>query len=104
MTRPTQRLKIGYDRMFHHLLAGLVARRRSRPAILAQLGLVGHPLLTTPNGQQRGDCHYWDVWHGRKPFTAYRTQFPRFMSEFGFQSLPPLETIQHLCRRRRTGT
>ena len=38
--------------------------------------------------------HYWDVWHGRKPFTAYRSQFPRFMSEFGFQALPPYKTIQ----------
>ncbi len=34
------------------------------------------------------------MWHGRKPFTAYRQQFPRFMSEFGFQALPPLKTIQ----------
>ncbi len=45
------------------------------------------------NSQVQGDCHYWDVWHGRKPFTAYRTQYPRFMSEFGFQALPPLKTI-----------
>lgn len=34
------------------------------------------------------------MWHGRKPFTAYRSQYPRFMSEFGFQALPPLETIR----------
>jgi beta-mannosidase len=47
-----------------------------------------------PNGQSQGDSHYWDVWHGRKPFTAYREQYPRFMSEFGFQALPPLTTIQ----------
>ena len=47
-----------------------------------------------PNGQTQGDSHYWDVWHGRKPFTAYREQFPRFMSEFGFQALPPLDTIR----------
>ena len=40
------------------------------------------------------DAHYWDVWHRRKPFTAYRSQYPRFMSEFGFQSLPPFETIR----------
>lgn len=46
------------------------------------------------NGQRQGDAHYWDVWHGRKPFTAYRDQYPRFMSEFGFQALPPLETIR----------
>ena len=55
------------------------------------------PSSNTPfqdtNGQAQGDAHYWDVWHGRQPFTAYRGQYPRFMSEFGFQSLPPLETI-----------
>jgi beta-mannosidase len=56
------------------------------------------PSSNTPfvdaNGQVQGDAHYWDVWHGGQPFTAYRNQFPRFMSEFGFQSLPPLETIR----------
>ena len=24
-----------------------------------------------PNDENRGDVHYWDVWHGNKPFTAY---------------------------------
>ncbi|HNB40537.1 MAG TPA: glycoside hydrolase family 2 protein, partial [Anaerolineales bacterium] len=47
-----------------------------------------------PNGQIQGDAHYWEVWHRGKPFTAYRDQYPRFMSEFGFQALPPLETIR----------
>jgi beta-mannosidase len=47
-----------------------------------------------PNGQKQGDSHYWDVWHGGKPFSAYRSQHPRFMSEFGFQALPPLSTIR----------
>ena len=47
----------------------------------------------TSTRQDRGDAHYWDVWHGRQPFTAYRSQYPRFMSEFGFQALPPLATI-----------
>ena len=46
------------------------------------------------NCNDRGDAHYWDVWHGAKPFSAYREQYPRFMSEFGFQSLPPLKTIR----------
>ena len=45
------------------------------------------------NSNTRGDAHYWEVWHGAKPFSAYREQYPRFMSEFGFQSLPPLKTI-----------
>jgi beta-mannosidase len=45
------------------------------------------------NSNQEGNAHYWEVWHGGKPFTDYRKQNPRFMSEFGFQSLPPLKTI-----------
>ena len=52
------------------------------------------------NGQKQGDAHYWDVWHGRKPFTAYRDQFPRFMSEFGFQALPPLATIKTFAEEK----
>lgn len=47
------------------------------------------------NSQQQGDAHYWDVWHGRKPFTAYRGSYPRFMSEFGFQAFPTMETIEY---------
>ncbi len=46
------------------------------------------------NSNDKGDAHYWEVWHGTKPFSAYREQYPRFMSEFGFQSLPPLKTIK----------
>jgi len=46
------------------------------------------------NSNDVGDAHYWEVWHGAKPFSAYREQYPRFMSEFGFQSLPPLKTIR----------
>jgi beta-mannosidase len=82
-----------YDQFFHNLL----------PAWVQELDpdhtyWPSSPSSETPfkdsNGQIKGDAHYWDVWHGRKPFTAYRDQFPRFMSEFGFQSLPPLETVR----------
>ena len=47
-----------------------------------------------PNDENRGDVHYWDVWHGRKPFTEYRKFFFRYASEFGFQSFPCMETIE----------
>ena len=88
-----QSLKAGYDRMFHRLLPTIVAAEDpDRPywPSSASSGVA----FTNPNGQLRGDTHYWDVWHGRKPFSAYRQQFPRFMSEFGFQALPPYKTIQ----------
>jgi beta-mannosidase len=47
-----------------------------------------------PNDPDRGDVHYWDVWHGDKPFTEYRKFFFRYVSEFGFQSFPALKTIE----------
>jgi beta-mannosidase len=88
-----QRLKAGYDRMFHHLLPAVVASEDPDTVYWQSSASSGIP-FAEPNGMQRGDMHYWDVWHGRKPFTAYRTQFPRFMSEFGFQALPPYKTVQ----------
>lgn len=46
-----------------------------------------------PNDQNRGDVHYWEVWHRLKPFTEYRKYHFRFCSEFGFQSFPNVKTI-----------
>ena len=47
-----------------------------------------------PNDENRGDVHYWDVWHGNKPFTEYRKFYFRYVSEFGFQAFPDLETVE----------
>jgi len=87
-----QRLKDGYDRMFHHMLPELLKAEDPDHSYWPSSASANTP-FEGANNQIQGDCHYWDVWHGRKPFTAYRTQYPRFMSEFGFQALPPLKTI-----------
>lgn len=47
-----------------------------------------------PNDENRGDVHYWDVWHGNKPFTEYRKFYFRYVSEFGFQSFPCVNTVK----------
>lgn len=47
-----------------------------------------------PWDENRGDTHYWAVWHGNKPFTDYRNYYFRYMSEFGFQSFPCLKTVE----------
>lgn len=41
-----------------------------------------------PNDPDRGDVHYWKVWHGNRPFAEYRKHFFRYLSEFGFQAFP----------------
>ena len=47
-----------------------------------------------PDDPNRGDQHYWDVWHGNKPFSEYRKFFFRYASEFGFQSFPSKKTVE----------
>jgi beta-mannosidase len=88
-----QDLRAAYDRFFHHTLPEWCAAEDPDRAYWPSSPSSGVP-FEDPNGQRQGDAHYWDVWHGRKPFTAYRDQYPRFMSEFGFQALPPLDTIR----------
>jgi beta-mannosidase len=88
-----QDMKDSYDRFFHHTLADWCLAEDPDHAYWPSSPSSNMP-FKNPNGQRQGDAHYWDVWHGGKPFTAYRSQSPRFMSEFGFQSLPPLDTIK----------
>jgi beta-mannosidase len=86
-------LKDAYDRFFHHTLPEWCAAEDSEHAYWPSSPSSDRH-FAAPNSADQGDMHYWDVWHGRKPFTAYRGQYPRFMSEFGFQALPPLATIR----------
>ena len=52
-----------------------------------------------PNSQSEGDRHSWDVWSGLKDYTEYLKDNGRFISEFGFQSLPSLKTIYKFTSR-----
>lgn len=42
----------------------------------------------------QGDSHYWGVWWGKEPFEVYKKKVARFMSEYGFQGMPDLKTLQ----------
>jgi beta-mannosidase len=42
---------------------------------------------------EEGDSHYWGVWHGKEPFSVYKEKIGRFVSEYGFQALPHINTI-----------
>jgi beta-mannosidase len=42
----------------------------------------------------RGDVHYWGVWWGMKPFETYNSKVGRFVSEYGFQGMPALNTFR----------
>ncbi len=82
-----------YVRMFEHILPRIVKEHAPDtfwwPASPSSGGC-----FDNPNDYSRGDVHYWDVWHGDKPFTEYRKFFFRYASEFGFQSFPGLKTVE----------
>ena len=42
---------------------------------------------------RQGDVHYWEVWWGKAPFKYYEKKVGRFMSEYGFQGMPDMKTI-----------
>jgi len=52
-----------------------------------------------PDNQHNGDMHYWAVWHHQAPAQDYTTQFPRFMTEYGFQSFPEMRTIRSFANK-----
>ncbi len=61
-------------------------------------GFIGNDLgKHNSNNPDRGDSHFWSVWHGGKPFKAYRKFNSRFMSEFGFESFPSTKTLKEFC-------
>ena len=45
-----------------------------------------------------GDSHYWGVWWGMEPFEVYEKKVGRFMSEYGFQGMPNLETFKSFAK------
>ena len=47
-----------------------------------------------PQNENYGDSHFWQVWHGNKPYNEYRKHYFRYLSEFGFQSFPCEKTVE----------
>ena len=48
----------------------------------------------------QGDSHYWGVWWGKEPFEIYEKKVGRFMSEYGFQGMPNLETLKKVIPKQ----
>ena len=46
----------------------------------------------------QGDVHYWGVWWGKEPFEIYEKKVGRFVSEYGFQGMPNIETFKKFVK------
>lgn len=81
-----------YEKIFHQILPEAV--RAYDPDRAYWPSSPHSEKVGDPRSDKSGDMHYWGIWHGKEPFKEYRKKFHRFMSEFGFQSFPLLETVK----------
>jgi beta-mannosidase len=92
--RPENRdLKEAYLRFFSETLPAWVAAEDGATAYWPSSPSSGRPLVEAI-GARMGDEHEWLVWHGLAPFAAYGREVYRFVSEFGFESLPAVATVE----------
>lgn len=93
------KIKNDYNKLFEVFLPAII-HEKSNPHFFSNEISQFNYISSSPKigwGHQEamteGDSHYWGVWWGNEPFEIYEQKVPRFMSEYGFQSFPNIETI-----------
>ena len=89
----TEVTKAIYIRMYEHIIPHILHREDPDTFYWPASPSSGGSFVE-PNAADRGDVHYWEVWHGAVPFSEYRKYFFRYASEFGFQSFPVQRTVE----------
>lgn len=86
-----QKMLKGYDTLFQDILKKEVQQHDP-----GRFYFPSSPISNWGKAEdfRHGDNHYWGVWHGMEWFEAFTTHIPRFMSEYGFQSFPELNTVR----------
>ncbi|MCB0662143.1 MAG: glycoside hydrolase family 2 protein [Saprospiraceae bacterium] len=82
-----------YDTVFHHILPQVVKENDNEKFYWPSSPMADYGELASYN-TQKGDIHYWGVWHGEHRFEAFDEYIGRFMSEYGFQSFPEFSTVK----------
>lgn len=85
-----EQLKADYELLFKNHLPDLVARFAGGTDYMSSSPI---SFWEHPEDDNKGDNHYWGVWHGELPFSTFKDRVPRFMSEYGFQSFPMITSI-----------
>lgn len=81
----------GYKILFESVLPEVVAKNDPTKPYWPSSPSTG---WGRPESLELGDVHYWGVWWGEEPFEMYQKKVGRFHSEYGFQSMPSLTSIQ----------
>lgn len=88
-----EELKAGYLRMFEVLAPKVVEQYDPNTFYWPSSPSSGGGFKDS-GARNKGDIHYWDVWHNFKPFTEYKKYIFRFCSEYGFESIPCMKTVR----------
>ena len=91
--RPSIKQKYDYIKIFEYIIPKIMKEEDPATFYFPSSPSSGGN-YDNPWDENRGDTHYWDVWHGNKPITEYRKFYFRYLSEFGFQSFPCLKTVE----------
>ncbi len=89
----TPRLRGDYTRMYSYIIPKIIQREDPDAFYWPSSPSSGGD-FDDPQDENRGDAHYWAVWHGYLPFPDYRKHSFRYASEFGFESLPSERLIE----------
>ncbi len=93
-------LRADYLRQFEVVLRG-VSEREAPDSFYWPSSPSSGGNFDDPNDLNRGDVHDWSVWHGREPFSNFEKRYPRFCSEFGFESFPCMRTLETFAHAER---
>ena len=94
----TDSQKQGYIRLFEKLIPSVVKHYDPQTFYWASSPSSGGN-FDEPSAENKGDSHYWDVWHNLKPFNDFRKYKFRFCSEYGFESVPEMKTVMSFASK-----
>ena len=89
--KDSTKIWMDYQNLFHKVLPSMVNENHSGSIYWPSSPAIGwgHKESLT-----QGDSHYWGVWWGNEPFEIYNKKVGRFMSEYGFQGMPDMNTLK----------
>lgn len=82
-----------YKEVFHSILPSVVKAYDDDRFYWSTSPQGGNYSTTSRDSYTSGDIHYWEVWGNGKPIEEYLHNVGPFMSEYGFQSFPDLESV-----------
>jgi beta-mannosidase len=83
-----------YRILFHELIPSLVKQYDPGRQYIASSPLYG---WGRQQSMTHGDSHYWGMWWGMDSISMMSKKIPRFMSEYGMQAMPGIESIRRFA-------